>query len=106
MMNGYRQIVRTVFMAGLMALGSHSYAVENPDNILGYWRVMDDRSGFAKAIARFSKNADGTYVGAMTLLGIVDQAMAKPSWPAFMNWVPTAKYDNFLKYTPADGAAL
>ena len=60
MMNGYRQIVRTVFMAGLMALGSHSYAVENPDNILGYWRVMDDRSGFAKAISRFSKNADGT----------------------------------------------
>lgn len=63
MMNLYRQIVRSSLMAGLLVLTSMSYAVENPDNILGYWRVMDDRSGFAKAIARFSKNEDGTYVG-------------------------------------------
>lgn len=63
MSKGYGQMMRRALTAGLIALSANTYAVENPDNIFGYWRVIDDRSGFAKAIARFSRNADGTYVG-------------------------------------------
>jgi hypothetical protein len=63
MMHVLRQSVKASLLAVMMMGGGWCHAVENPDNILGYWRVMDDRSGFAKAIARFSKNEDGTYVG-------------------------------------------
>ncbi len=53
------------FRSAVLALGlaASGLAQAVPDDILGYWRVIDDRTGFAKAIAFFNKNADGYYVG-------------------------------------------
>ena len=34
-----------------------------PDDIMGYWRTIDDETGFAKAIVQVRKASDGTYVG-------------------------------------------
>ena len=39
---------------------SHAF---QPDDIIGYWRTIDDETGFAKAIVQIKKAKDGTYIG-------------------------------------------
>lgn len=45
---------------------------------------------------------ESTNVGAVTLLGVIDQAMRQEKWPAFQSWVGIAKYNNFLTYHLSD----
>lgn len=50
-------------MVGLsLGLSPLSYAAD-ADDILGYWRAIDDETGFVKAIVHMQKAQDGTYLG-------------------------------------------
>lgn len=47
-----------------LALSSLSALADfQPDDIVGYWRTIDDKTGFAKAIVRIQKATNGTYIG-------------------------------------------
>lgn len=45
-----------------LAFAGHSLAQDNT-TIAGYWRTIDDRTGFAKGIVRVDKLQDGSYAG-------------------------------------------
>ena len=46
-----------------LTLGASLAHAAQPDDILGYWRTIDDETGFAKAIVHIQKAKDGTYLG-------------------------------------------
>lgn len=59
-------------IAGLMASASLMATAApdpQPDDVIGYWRTIDDQTGFSKAIVRIQKAVDGTYLG--TIVKIV-----------------------------------
>ncbi len=49
--------------AALLGSACGAWAADSPE---GNWRTIDDRSGFAKALVRIVKEADGTYSGTIT----------------------------------------
>lgn len=50
--------------ASIMAVAAPATANDpKPDDLLGYWRTIDDQTGFSKAIVRIQKAVDGTYLG-------------------------------------------
>ena len=49
--------------AALLGSACGAWAADSPE---GNWRTIDDRSGFAKALVRIAKEADGTYSGTIT----------------------------------------
>lgn len=53
---------RTAMLTSVMALGV-SLAHAAPDDIIGTWRSIDDKTGFAKGIVQIAKEPDGTYSG-------------------------------------------
>lgn len=55
-------------MLGLsLGLSSLSYAA-NPDDITGYWRTIDDKTGFTLTIVKIEKAKNGTYLGSVVEL--------------------------------------
>lgn len=54
---------QTAAMVLGLAFAGHSLAQDTQDSITGYWRTIDDRTGFAKGIVRVDKKPDGTYSG-------------------------------------------
>jgi uncharacterized protein (DUF2147 family) len=63
-MNGSSTMMKVWLSAGLLAVSSMSaMAAQNPDDVIGYWRTIDDQTGFSKAIVRIQKAVDGTYLG-------------------------------------------
>ncbi len=69
----YRQILVAVCLS-LSTMASHA---ANPDDVLGYWRTIDDQTGFAKAIVHIQKAKDGTYLG--TVAETVERPDYKPA---------------------------
>ena len=47
-----------------LVFSSAAQAVD-PDSIVGYWRTIDDETGFAKAVVQIQKSKDGKYIGAI-----------------------------------------
>ncbi|MFN9112946.1 MAG: hypothetical protein ACK5XN_23005, partial [Bacteroidota bacterium] len=45
---------------------------------------------------------ESTNVVAVTILGVIDQAMRQEKWPAFQSWAGISKTDNFLTYQRSD----
>ena len=74
MMNkkSYQQIVVALCLAVSATVG-HAAS----DDILGYWRTIDDATGFAKAIVHIQKAKDGTYLG--TIAETVERPDYKPA---------------------------
>lgn len=50
-------------VAWLVATLTTSLGALAQDDITGYWRTIDDRTGFAKGIVRVDKRSDGSYAG-------------------------------------------
>ncbi|MEC7119826.1 MAG: DUF2147 domain-containing protein [Pseudomonadota bacterium] len=61
---------------GLLAslLVSTATVASTPDDILGYWRTIDDETGFAKAIVHIQRADNNTYVG------IVAEIIERPDY--------------------------
>ena len=53
-----RTLGAAILVAGMSLTGQVMAA---PDSITGYWRTIDDRTGFAKGIVRIDRATDGTY---------------------------------------------
>lgn len=64
----------TTFLLGLTA--SLSWANAN-DPILGYWRTIDDTTGFAKAIVRIQNAQNGSYLA--TIVATVERPDYTPA---------------------------
>ncbi|MEC7119594.1 MAG: DUF2147 domain-containing protein, partial [Pseudomonadota bacterium] len=66
-----------ILASGLLGLSSVSVmAAADPDQITGYWRSIDDETGFAKAIVRIQKANNDTY------LATVVETIERPNYKA------------------------
>lgn len=52
----------TTLTIGLMSVTAHA---NDENQLLGYWRSIDDATGFAKAIIQIHKASNGTYTGTL-----------------------------------------
>lgn len=74
MMNKSYSCYGKILFAAYLSLSAVTSYAANPDDILGYWRTIDDETGFAKAIVHIQKAKDGTY------LGTVVESIARPDY--------------------------
>lgn len=54
---------RTLIAASLSLGAWTAHAEPTTDDIVGYWRTIDDKTGFAKAVVQIQKANNGTFVG-------------------------------------------
>ena len=63
--------MKRVYLGLMMSLSlgfsAVSYAA-NPDDILGYWRTIDDKTGFTLTVVKIEKAKNGTYLGSVVEL--------------------------------------
>lgn len=65
-----------VLAASLVVCWSAAVQASDSDRLLGYWRSIDDATGFAKAIIRIQKANNGTY------LATVAETIERPNYTA------------------------
>lgn len=58
-----KRIFPTLLTTLAMGLSSVAVYANDADKLLGYWRSIDDTTGFAKAIIHIQKASNGTYLG-------------------------------------------
>jgi uncharacterized protein (DUF2147 family) len=59
-----------------MGLSTVTVYASDADQITGYWRTIDDATGFAKAIVQIQKSSNGSY------LGSVVETIERPNYTA------------------------
>lgn len=75
-------MIKLWLSAGVLAMSSMgTMAAQAPDDVIGYWRTIDDQTGFSKAIVRIQKAVDGTYLG--TIVKIVPRPDYTPKTYCF-----------------------
>lgn len=72
----YRLLPRLLTVVSI-AVFSHLAYADGSDPILGYWRTIDDTTGFAKAIVQIQATESGSYVG--TILATVERPDYTPA---------------------------
>lgn len=58
-----RGLLIGLLTTGLLGLNVSLSWANTSDPLLGYWRTIDDETGFAKAIVQIQKASNGTYIG-------------------------------------------
>lgn len=53
--------LKTLMISSIMLCTGYAHAADQ--NLVGLWRTIDDKTGFAKGIVRITQEADGSYSG-------------------------------------------
>lgn len=70
-------LLTRLMLTCLLALTSSLSWANTPDPILGYWRTIDDTTGFAKAIVHIQNAQNGTYLA--TIVATVERPDYTPA---------------------------
>ena len=54
---------RHTMMLGALLLLSGGVHAADAEGLVGYWRTIDDRTGFARGVVHIQQARDGSYVG-------------------------------------------